>query len=161
MILGSKALIITVNYRGAESTLEFLNSASHLEAFDHADLLVVDNNSGDDSVARMQKTMSQFSNVAMLESEVNRGYFGGANWALQQYLAHGFRPDWILSVTTTSFSQTLNSFSIFFNGTHPRSLFWLQPSLPASPEWMRTLFCDGDRPSGKCSGTSFGCRITI
>jgi len=122
MILGSKALIITVNYRGAESTLEFLNSASHLEAFDHADLLVVDNNSGDDSVSRMQKTMSQFSNVAMLETEVNRGYFGGANWALQQYLAHGFRPDWII---------VCNNDILFPDSQFLLNLFYWDPSTVA------------------------------
>jgi GT2 family glycosyltransferase len=92
----TRALIITVNYRNAESTLEFLSSASRLEAFESVDLLVVDNGSEDDSLVRIQQAISQFSNVEVLASDANRGYFGGASWALQHYQAHHATPDWVL-----------------------------------------------------------------
>jgi GT2 family glycosyltransferase len=89
-------LIITINYRGADSTALFLESASKLECFDAAHLLVVENGSGDGSVERLRAVIAGLRNVELLESRQNRGYFGGAKWALQQYLARGVRPDWII-----------------------------------------------------------------
>jgi GT2 family glycosyltransferase len=96
MIPDSKALIITVNYCNAEATLEFLTSASRLEGFENLDLLVADNDSTDDSVVRIRRAISQLSNVEVLASDLNRGYFGGASWALRQYLARHVTPDWVL-----------------------------------------------------------------
>jgi GT2 family glycosyltransferase len=92
----SKALIITVNYRAADSTMLFLESASKLECFDAAHLIVVENGSGDESVEKLRPVVARFSNVELLESPLNRGYFGGANWALQQYMTRGYRPDWVI-----------------------------------------------------------------
>jgi GT2 family glycosyltransferase len=92
----SNALIITVNFRQAECTLEFLKSASRLEEFTRCDVLVVDNNSEDESTARIRKAIFEFNNVEVLASSRNRGYFGGAKWALQQYLAKHQMPDWVM-----------------------------------------------------------------
>jgi GT2 family glycosyltransferase len=92
----SNALIITVNFRHPECTLEFLKSATRLQGFIHCNVLVVDNNSEDESVARIQQAISEFSNVEVLASSQNRGYFGGAKWALQQYLAQYRMPDWVI-----------------------------------------------------------------
>ncbi len=91
-----KALIITVNYRGADSTALFLESAARLECFDTAHLLVVENGSGDGSAETLRALVARFRNVELLESPLNRGYFGGAKWGLQQYLARGDRPDWVI-----------------------------------------------------------------
>ena len=96
----SDALIITVNFRRPECTLEFLKSASELQGFTRCHVLVVDNHSEDESVARMQQAISgflkKFTNVELLESAQNRGYFGGAKWALEQYLARHRMPDWVI-----------------------------------------------------------------
>jgi GT2 family glycosyltransferase len=96
MITASKVLIITVNYRHAKATLDFMNSAIRLEASEETNLLIVDNSSGDDSVDSIRQAASQFGNVEVLESEINRGYFGGVKWALDQYLARHTAPDWVL-----------------------------------------------------------------
>jgi GT2 family glycosyltransferase len=56
----------------------------------------VDNNSGDGSDSRIREAISRFGNVELLESSQNRGYFGGAKWALDQYLARHRPPDWIV-----------------------------------------------------------------
>jgi GT2 family glycosyltransferase len=90
------ALIITVNFRHPECTLEFLKSASRLQGFARCHLLVVDNNSEDESVARLQQATSAFTNVEVLASSRNRGYFGGAKWALQQYRAQHGIPGWVI-----------------------------------------------------------------
>jgi GT2 family glycosyltransferase len=89
-------VIITVNYRGADSTALFLESASQLECFKSAHVIVVENGSCDGSAERLRPLVAQLDNVELLESAINRGYFGGANWALQQYLTRGSRTDWVI-----------------------------------------------------------------
>ncbi len=89
-------LIITVNYKGADSTARFLASVARLEHFQHAHVIIVENGSCDGSAEKLRPLVVEFSNVELLESPVNRGYFGGANWALQQYLAKGHKPDWVI-----------------------------------------------------------------
>jgi GT2 family glycosyltransferase len=90
------ALIITVNYKGADSTARFIESVSGIECFQHAHVIVVENGSCDGSAEKLRPLVAEFSNVELLESPVNRGYFGGANWALQQYLARGHKANWII-----------------------------------------------------------------
>jgi GT2 family glycosyltransferase len=92
----SKMLIITVNFRRDTCTLQFLSSASRLEGFTKCHLVVVDNNSDDGSGSQVRQAVSEFSNVELLQSPENRGYFGGAKWALDQYLAHHNAPDWVI-----------------------------------------------------------------
>jgi GT2 family glycosyltransferase len=93
---GSRVLIIAVNFRHAGCTLQLLNSASQLECFSKCDLLIVDNNSEDDSVGRIRQAVVEFGNVEFLESSRNRGYFGASNWALREYLASHNLPDWVI-----------------------------------------------------------------
>jgi GT2 family glycosyltransferase len=89
-------LIITVNYKGADSTERFLKSASQLDGWDRAHLIAVENGSHDGSAERLRPLVRNFSNVELMESAENRGYFGAANWALQQYLARGQKPNWVI-----------------------------------------------------------------
>lgn len=90
------ALIITVNYKGADATVRFLESAAQLECFAKAYVLVVENGSQDGSAERIRSAAKRFANVELLESPVNRGYFGAANWALQQYSGRANMPDWVV-----------------------------------------------------------------
>ena len=91
-----QALIITVNFRGADATLRFLNTAFSLEKFDSCYLLVVDNDSGDGSIYSIRQAIYGFSNVELLESPQNRGYFGAAKWALRRYLESHGAPQWVI-----------------------------------------------------------------
>jgi GT2 family glycosyltransferase len=90
------ALIITVNFRHAECTLQLLQSASRLERFGDCHLLIVENNSGDDSAKRIGQAIDGFKNVDLLISPSNRGYFGAARWAFERYRAHHDSPDWVI-----------------------------------------------------------------
>jgi GT2 family glycosyltransferase len=92
----ARALIITVNTRHPECTLRFLDSISSLDGFPRCDLLIVDNNSDDGSVSRIRQAISGFSNVELLASQHNRGYFGAASWALRHYLESHSVPDWVV-----------------------------------------------------------------
>jgi GT2 family glycosyltransferase len=73
-----------------------LRSISGLGGFDRCNLLVVDNNSADGSAGRLEQAAAKFTNIAILASPTNRGYFGGAKWALNQYLARHPLPDWVI-----------------------------------------------------------------
>ena len=92
----SDILILTVNYKGADSTERFLKSASELDGWDMAHFIVVENGSHDGSAAKLRALVRDFPNVELMESAENRGYFGAANWALQQYLAQAQKPDWVI-----------------------------------------------------------------
>jgi len=89
-------LIITVNYKGADSTERFLASAARLQHHSEARIVVVENGSEDGSAERLRAVARHFDNVELLESRLNRGYFGAANWALQQFLSRGPAADWTI-----------------------------------------------------------------
>lgn len=90
----AKALIITINFRQAECTQRFFRSASGLASFASCNVLIVDNNSGDGSTSRIRQAISEFHNAELLPSSQNRGYFGAARWALDQYLQRHCLPGW-------------------------------------------------------------------
>ena len=89
-------LIITVNYRGADATAAFLESVSRLDEFQRAHVMVVENGSNDGSAQKLRPLVVGKANIELLESDTNRGYFGGANWALQRYLERGSALDWVV-----------------------------------------------------------------
>ena len=89
-------LIITVNYWAAEATSAFLRSVSHLLEFERAHVMVVENGSGDGSAERLRSLCAGSPNIELLESPTNLGYFGGASWALQQYLTKNSLPHWVI-----------------------------------------------------------------
>jgi GT2 family glycosyltransferase len=89
-------LFITVNYQCAAATETFLKAAAELECASQATILVVENASGDGSAEKIRPLAGKFKNVELLESSHNRGYFGAANWALQQHLACGNQPTWVI-----------------------------------------------------------------
>lgn len=91
-----RVLIITINFRRPECTIAFLQSAARLDDFGSCCVIVVDNNSGDDSVARIQREMKRFDNVAVLASPENRGYFHAAKWVLESFLSENSTPEWVV-----------------------------------------------------------------
>jgi GT2 family glycosyltransferase len=110
----AKTLIITVNYKRPESTLDLLESMSNLSGFAAADVIIVDNASADGSAARISQRISSLANVSLLESQTNRGYFGGANWALHHYLARKPMPGWIMVCNNDILFQDSNFLSNVF-----------------------------------------------
>ena len=91
-----RVVIITVNFNGADSTLCFLSSASRLDHLVETDLIIVDNASTDDSAVRLRSERLRCINVEVLQSDVNRGYFGAARWALRRYLESHGAPEWVI-----------------------------------------------------------------
>ena len=91
-----EALIITVNYRGAPATLKFIESFRRMESRHKGHVIIVDNASNDSSCQVIGEAIEGLENFELMASPVNRGYFGGANWALLQYLGQRERPDWVI-----------------------------------------------------------------
>jgi len=91
-----EVLIITVNYKAAESTERFLRTASALRCFPRVHIVVVENGSNDGSAERLRPIIQEFENVELMESAQNLGYFGAANWALKQYRARAEEPNWTI-----------------------------------------------------------------
>ena len=89
-------LIITVNFRHAACTRQFLRSASRLAQFQVCHLAIVDNHSEDGSLLSIRQAISEFPNVELLPSPENLGYFGAARWALAHYLESHDAPDWVV-----------------------------------------------------------------
>lgn len=91
-----RVLIITANFRQAGCTVQLLQSVSALAGFGDCRIFVVDNNSCDDSAERIRQSIAKLRNVELLVSSENRGYFGAAKWALNQYMAQHTLPDWVI-----------------------------------------------------------------
>lgn len=89
-------LIITVNFRRPDCTLAFLQSAAQLDDFECCHVVVVDNNSGDDSISHIQRAVKRFENVNLLASPENRGYFHAAKHAFDSFLEENCTPDWVI-----------------------------------------------------------------
>lgn len=74
--------IVVLNWNGRSDTLECLASLKKLE-YDNYSVVVVDNNSSDDSVKEIHRV---YPEITILQSDSNRGYAGGNNigirWAL-------------------------------------------------------------------------------
>ncbi len=72
--------VVIVNFRGADDTIECV---SQLGAVDwpagKLDVVVVENGSGDDSLARLTAAFAGDERVRVIESAVNLGFAGGSN----------------------------------------------------------------------------------
>jgi GT2 family glycosyltransferase len=69
--------VVLVNYRGADDTITCLRAFDDVEwPTDRLELIVVDNDSGDDSVERIRAALPH---VTVVESGSNTGFAGGCN----------------------------------------------------------------------------------
>lgn len=92
-----KALVITVNYRSSLTALKFLDSLCHTKAFPEIAVVIADNSSGEEDLASIRKASARLSNVKLLASVENRGYFGAARFAFEKYRGQGQGlPDWLI-----------------------------------------------------------------
>ena len=123
-----KSVLITVNYRTADSTIRFLQSISQLDAFDQNLLIVVDNASGDGSANQIRGNLGGSANRLFLESNVNRGYFGGAKWALEKAVGTGSLPDWVIISNNDITFQDKQFFTKLFR-RDPQALGVLAPAI--------------------------------
>lgn len=94
--MAAKAYVILVNWNGWADTLACLDSLDRL-TYSETTVLVVDNGSGDDSVARIRAARPD---VRLLESGANLGFAGGNNIAIRAALDEGADYVWLLNNDT-------------------------------------------------------------
>ena len=92
-----KAVVITVNYKSADSVLEFLANLEYAKAFSEIEVIIVDNSPGEEHASGMRAAVAKYMNAELIESPTNRGYFGGARFAFDHYLEQrNALPDWVI-----------------------------------------------------------------
>ncbi|NYI42458.1 glycosyltransferase [Demequina lutea] len=100
--------VVLVNFRGADDTVEAIRGLRELDWPQHLlEIIVVENGSGDDSVAKLRAVPGK---VTVVESRENLGFTGGCNLGVSratgEYLAFLNNdakpaPDWISSAVAT------------------------------------------------------------
>src|SRR5687767_6786058 len=96
--------IVILNYNGKHWLEKFLPNVMEHNTYSHAEIIIADNASTDDSVAWLKKT---FPGIRLIQNAENTGYAGGYNEALKKIDADYYvllnsdvevTPDWIEKV---------------------------------------------------------------
>jgi GT2 family glycosyltransferase len=112
----TKAVVITINYQSAVSTLKFLGSLQGLKAFSDIEVIIVDNASGEEDLSSIRHAIEQLSNVELLASAENRGYFGAARFAFDRHVAkEHVLPDWLVVCNHDVLIEDQDFFSKLFS----------------------------------------------
>lgn len=88
--------VVVLNWNGWQDTIECLRSLDKL-AYQHYRVLVIDNGSTDDSVARIKE---QFPEIELIETGKNLGFAGANNLGILHALNRGAEFVWLLNNDT-------------------------------------------------------------
>jgi hypothetical protein len=94
---------IVLNWNGWQDTIECLDALKQ-SSYPHLTVIVVDNGSTDDSVARIR---AAHANTLLLESGENLGFAGGNNIGIRHALSHGAEYIWLLNNDTKPNSNAI------------------------------------------------------
>jgi GT2 family glycosyltransferase len=97
MSASPRVAIIVLNWNRPDDTLECLQSLGQIQ-YDNIEVIIVDNGSTDDSVARIA---ANYPHVTLLCTGRNLGYAGGNNHGLNYALKHGADYVFVLNNDTT------------------------------------------------------------
>jgi GT2 family glycosyltransferase len=92
-------LVVIVNFRTAHLVIDCIESLkTELDSLPNLSVVITDNHSGDDSVARIQTYIEseRLCRVICVPLERNGGFAYGNNAAIRPALAAGNRPDYVL-----------------------------------------------------------------
>jgi GT2 family glycosyltransferase len=98
-----RVAVVILNWNGWRDTLECLDSVARLDWVD-LQIIVVDNASQDDSVARIR---SAFPGITLIENTANLGFGGGNNPGIRYALKSGAEYVWLLNNDTVVSPETL------------------------------------------------------
>ena len=102
---GARAAIIIINWNGWEDTIACLHSCANLDYPDF-DIIVVDNGSTNDSVARIRDA---FPDLNLVEAGANLGFAGGNNIGIRIALDAGASYVWLLNNDTVVDTRALSA----------------------------------------------------
>lgn len=89
-------LIICINYHSEKDTQDYIQNLLDQECSDLLRVIVVDNSERENLDDHLNNLAGSDSRISVLKPGQNLGYFGGAYWAVQQYLASVPLPDWVV-----------------------------------------------------------------
>lgn len=96
---------IVLNWNGWQDTVECLIALKE-STYPNQNVIVVDNGSTNDSVARIR---TAHPDILLIESEKNLGFAGGNNIGIRHALAHGADFIWLLNNDTKPASNALSA----------------------------------------------------
>ncbi len=97
--------IIVLNYNGGHRLLSCLRSLERLD-YPHKEIFVIDNDSGDDSLALAE---ARFPHVVFLHNKKNEGFSKGMNQGMRLALKRGAEWAWIFNNDAEADPQALSS----------------------------------------------------
>ena len=102
-----KLLVVIVNYRTAEMTLDAAGTAlTELRSYPDARITIVDNASGDGSADRIESVIEAKTwgdRVSLIRSSRNGGFASGCNQAIRPALAGDDTPDYVYLLNSDAF----------------------------------------------------------
>lgn len=93
-------LILSVNYNNSKEVVNFVEHLSKQTLFPQVDVMLVDNSADSDEYKTLSSVQVKYSNVKVINSEENLGYFGGLNFGLKEYLRENEMPNWVIISNT-------------------------------------------------------------
>ncbi len=96
-------LVSVLNWNAADKTIRCLDSLQKCR-YPHKEIVVVDNHSGDDSVAQIERS---HPSVRVITTPENLGYAGGHVYSVNYAKSSGAHLLWILNNDLTVFEDTL------------------------------------------------------
>ncbi len=94
-----KVYVLLLNYRGTDDTLACLESLKALK-YPNFQTVVIDNQSGDDSIERLTQAKAQYD-FQLIASEENGGFSAGNNQGIEYAQKQGADYIWLLNNDTT------------------------------------------------------------
>ena len=101
----SHVVVVVLNWNGWQDTVACIGSILR-QNYASLKLLVVDNDSADDSVAQIKKAMP---GVELLQSGANLGFGGGCNVGIRQALSRGADYVWLINSDATADPHALSA----------------------------------------------------
>ncbi len=112
-----KGLIITVNYNSYHETINYIQSLSSVSRFKEMDMIIVDNNSHNLIVKKIEKYIknSEFKNINLICSGSNLGYFGAVRYAIDRTVRNIENYELIIVSNNDILIKDVDFFSNVFN----------------------------------------------
>lgn len=106
-----KIFVILINYKNAKLTIDCIDSI--YKANNEVRIVVVDNNSEDDSVIRIR---DKFDDIIIIESKTNLGFSGGNNLGIKYALNNSADIIMLLNNDTIVDKNIFNNFILHNDG---------------------------------------------
>lgn len=93
---GNDFLLICVNYHCEKDVQSFVYEVSQQQEVNLPEIIIINNNELEENNNALDCLSSKHNNVIVYHGKENRGYYGGASWALNNYLTENALPDWVI-----------------------------------------------------------------